>query len=380
MPDVFEEESKKAENKGASVNAFVKLQNLMNDSTFLKNVRTVIIMIIVFGVPMLYFGFFDNLTWDVLLSFKLGGLAILSTVLVTMVRFDTKARAFDDELFNNPDLIKVENEINDETNKITDHVRGIKFVETYNETQQLLANQHATDVRRNELKRQIAVLEVANKMGKKKYSKLVKALHDLELKGAKGKYSPIAYDELVSAESKKIKRNLSAREKITYNPKSENVFAALGNTLFKSLGIGGAGSIPFMIGSEPKTIVIFYLALIVAVISTIIQTYLKVRLKTGKKYLKARQFKRALLQECNSYIANTVLKAQEEKKKAEAIVTAWIEAEAYDKQFNAARDKKKADAEAKVKIESATTLSNAMMKQAEKDAQVKVQPIQTVMI
>lgn len=81
--------------------------------------------------------------------------------------------------------------------------------------------------------------------------------------------------------------------------------------------------------------------------------------------------------------------AIEEKKNYEALIASWLEAEAYDKQFNIECDKKKAELEAIKKteddrriraIELARVQAETMMKQAEKNAITTVSVLKPISI
>lgn len=295
--------------------SFAKLQDIMNNAEFLRNIRTGLVTTIVFGAPMLYFGFFGNLTWSAILNWELGGLAMLSIALVTAMKMDTKARAFEDEIKFNAALQKTEHDIAEESQKINDHLAGHRFVKRYNADQQKIADEREADYQIDVFKQAIAKMEIAGKEDTNRYRRFKRKLADVERLGAHGKYSPIVYDELYNAESKRARRNATAKEKLNYNPNKESIVGNIFSVATKGFVGGGAGSIPFLIGASFKTILIYYGTLFVTVLLTVVQTYLKVRFKTAKKYHAAREFKLSLLKEC-------VLSIEEEKKKAAAAVVA----------------------------------------------------------
>lgn len=289
-------------------------QKKLNDTSFLKDVRTILIFVIVIFVPILYFGLFGSFTLKMLLNWQLGSLAIMSIALVTLVRFDTRDRAFDDEIKSNKELNNVESEIVVETKKITDHIKGRAFVKKYNQDERVQSNQEKTDERIEKLKQKITLLEIKGKFGKK-YELVKKEIANLEIhKLVDKKFKPIKYDELYSLDSKKKKRKISAKEKLTYNPKKENFVKSVTNIVLKGFGVGGAGSLPFMIGADLKTILAFYFAMFMAILMTVIQTYIKTRKKTSTRYKETRTFKLSLLKECNSFIESEQKKELEDKK------------------------------------------------------------------
>lgn len=287
--------------------SYQELQEKLNDKTFLKNLRTIIIIIIVIGVPLLYFGLFGSITLETLLSWKLGGLAIMSIGLVTLIRIDTKSRAFDDEINANKKLNEIENEIINKTKLMNNHIIGRKFVKYYNLKEQKEADENKTEYAIETLKQKISFMEIKGKFGKR-YNKLKNRILELEKHPLHDKIKPIVYDELYNFNSKRLKKQASSKQKLTYNPKKENVVSSAFNVFMKGAGIGGAGSLPFIIGEDIQTIMAFYFALFITVLITVLQSYIKTRYHTANRYMETRVFKLQLLNECIDYIKNYDLK------------------------------------------------------------------------
>jgi len=288
----------------------LRLQEALNDTDVLRNIKTVIIFIIAFGVPILYFGFFDSLSLERLFTWRIVVLSILAILLVAVIRIDTKSRAFDDEILTNKVLNDTERNVYIENKKIKNHLLGHKYVITYNIEQQKLADEMATEKRKNILNQKKAQYEINGKTEDKKYIAIIKELADLEKHLIRGKYSSISYDDLYSLENKKKDRSSQARANLRYNPKAENAIATITGILTKGATIGGAGALPFVWNAGWKTILIFYGTFLVTIIYTVLKTYIKVRVRTGKKYLKTREFRLDLLVDCNAFIAENEKKLE----------------------------------------------------------------------
>jgi len=301
MPDNFFENEKNEQKKE---DIFARAQNKLNDNEFLKNVRTTLILIIIIGVPILYFGFFDNITLSALMSWNLGGLAIMSIALVTLLRVDTKSRAFDDGIKYNNDLYQTEIDIIAENDKISDHILGRRFVKDYNKQQHKIEDEKATDKAIDKLNLKITALQIKEKDKSKRCLKLKKKLAELKLKGKKGKFTDINYEDLYNLNGKANKRGKGAKADLTYNPKKESIIANLFGIFFKGFGLGAAGSIPFLFHATFKTILIYYLTLFIACAITVVQTYIKMRYKMSHKYFDTRKFRLHMLKLVNAYIAN----------------------------------------------------------------------------
>lgn len=278
-------------------------QERFNDIEFLKNVRTVLIFIIAIGAPILYFGFFDSLTLETLLTYQIGTLAILSIFLIGMIRIDIKARAFDDEINHNEKLQQVENGIDEETAKISNHYLGHKYVELYNANMQKSKDEEATEKQKNKLNLIKARFEVAGKFKSAKYKRICARIEDLKEHKVRGKYKPITYADLYTVDSKREKNSLDPRSNLRYSPKKESPFSTTSSIALKGSAIGGAGALPFIWSASFTTILIFYATFFVAIFQTVIMNYIKTRNQTKKRYYATRKFKLCLLKECNAYIA-----------------------------------------------------------------------------
>lgn len=299
-------------------NNWEKVSNRLNDTVFLKNIRTSVIFMIALGVPILYFGFFDSLTLAGLLDWKIGALAVISIALIAMIRIDTKARAFDDEIRSNKQLAKIEVEVQDEMDKIENHLLGYKFVEHFNKEQQRIQDELATTKEKNQLKRKKAKLEINSKIHTKAYKKAVKRLEYLKDHNVRGKYKPIDYGDLYTYSGKKGKSASQVKDNLKYNPKKDNPFSTVFGLVIKGSAIGGSGSLPFVVGASISTIFIFYLTFLLAIFLTVLNHYIATRFKTSNKYFESRKYTFKVLKQCNEFIADKELEQQRietEKKK-----------------------------------------------------------------
>lgn len=281
---------------------FMRLSNALNDTDVLRNIKTTIILLIALGIPILYFGFVENISFEGLWNWKLGFLAVMVVFLLALIRIDTKARAFHDEVVSNLELNKTEQAVADENDKMKNHLLGHKFVIDYNNDQQKMADEMATAKRVNTLNHIKAKYEIKGKTKSKRYNLICKELDKLKKHNIKGKYKPIEYSDIYTFSSRKYKNGAQSKKNLTYNPKSENPLTTLFGLIGKGATIGGTGAIPFIWGQETRVILIFYGSFILAIIQTILKAYLGTRTKTNKKYFPARKFKLAIMKECNAYI------------------------------------------------------------------------------
>lgn len=283
---------------------FESFNEKINDTSFLKNLRTSVILVMVVGVPLLYFGLFGNFDFAVLLNWKLGFLAVMTMGLVFMLRIDTMLRAFDDEMTHNTELMQIEADIKTETAKIKDHKKGRMFVKDYNRREQEYHDGLKTDAEIDRIKNILTKLEIAGKDSTKRYASLKNRLKSLETHPLHEKITPIDYEEIYTFESKRTKKKSSAKHKLTFSPTKISPVKSIFNSALKGFGGGVAGSLPFMFGSSLKTILAYYFSLFAAIAWTALQTYIKTRSKTAGRYKETRAFKLEILKECNQFIAN----------------------------------------------------------------------------
>lgn len=257
-----------------------KIMEFLNDEKLLKDVRSVIALISALGLGLLYFGFYEQITLDAILNFSVGALAIISMISIWIVRIDISLRAFGDEVDNNDPLRKDIEEMGTQQDLIVDYDSAIDYVKLYNIEQQLLADKILTEKVITRLERKI----MRCKINEKPYDKYEDKINTLKILPLKDKtYKPISLRQ-IKGYSKSGKKEYSGLSRFVYNPKTDGNKRSLILAPLKGFGIGGAGSIPFIMTASAKTIFIYYALLIVSITMTVITRYLKVRKNTKEKY------------------------------------------------------------------------------------------------
>lgn len=257
-----------------------KVMNLLNDEKLLKDIRSGVALTLALGLGLLYFGFYEQISLDAILNFGVGALAIISMISVWIVRIDISFRAFDDEIQNNEPLRNDVLEMGKQQDLIVDYDSAIDYIKLYNKEQQLLANKILTENVISRLESKI----MRCKIKEKPYDKYTNKINELKLIPLKDKtYKPIGLKQ-IKGYSKSGKSEYSGLSRFVYNPKTDGNKQSLLIAPLKGLGIGGAGSIPFVMSASLKTIVIYYSLLILSITMTVISRYLKVRKNTKEKY------------------------------------------------------------------------------------------------
>ena len=257
-----------------------KIMQFFNDEKLLKDIRSGIALTLALGLGMLYFGFADNVTLEALLNFSMGALAIISMISVWIVRVEISFRAFDDELDQNVELKKDVGLMKIEQNKIIDYDSAIDYIKKYNVKQQDFANKVLTDNAIKRLENKI----IQRKILGKSYDKIQAKINKLERVPLIDKsYKPVTLKQ-IKGYGKSNKSEFSGITRFVYNPRTDGNKKSLLIAPLKGFGIGGAGSIPFIVTASAKTIFIYYSILILSIGLTIISRYLKVRKNTKVKY------------------------------------------------------------------------------------------------
>lgn len=256
------------------------IMDFLNNEKLLKDIRSAVALLFSLGLGLFYFGFYEQITLDAILNIGLGALAVISTISVWIVRIDISLRAFDDEIENNDPLRKDIEEMVEYQDKIVDYDSAIDYIKSYNKEQQLLADKILTEKVITRLETKI----MRCKINEKPYDKYQDKINLLQMIPLKDKsYKPIGLRQ-IKGYSKNGKKEYSGLSRFVYNPKTDGNKRSLMFAPLKGLGIGGAGSLPFVMSASAKTILIYYTLLILSIIMTVITRYLKVRKNTKEKY------------------------------------------------------------------------------------------------
>jgi len=257
-----------------------KIMGIFNDEKLLKDIRSGIALSLALGLGFLYFGFAENITLSALFNFGIGALAVISMISVWIVRIDISFRAFDDEIEENEPLQNDIKSMEDEQDKIIDYDTCIDYIKKYNKQHQELANKIKTE-------KVIARLEskiVKAKINEKPFTKFEIKISNLKRMPLVDKtYKDITLKQ-IKGYTAKNKGEFNGLSRVVYNPKTDGNRRSLLFAPLKGFGIGGAGSIPFMVTASGKTIFIYYVLLLLTISLTVITRYLKVRKNTKEKY------------------------------------------------------------------------------------------------
>lgn len=287
------------------------LESLLNNQRLLRNARTILSVVVSIGVPILYFGLSGNIDWESIVNFQFGMLSAITLFSIWNTRIDFASRAFEDECKANEDITKVEKDINNVKSKITmdDHPLGNLWAAGFNKSERKRIAQARAQDRIDKIQSKMELLAVRGKTLSKRHQLLQKKLAKLKDKGVRvWRFKPIRYAKVYDFHSKASKTEVNPASRISYNPKWDGWAGSLLGTVVKSFGIGGAGSIAFLIGAPLKTIIAYYVFLFISITLTIVTVYANVRLKTRVKYLEARQNKLKMLESCYKFM-------EDEKKK-----------------------------------------------------------------
>ena len=262
-----------------------KLFRWLTNEKYLRNVRTVLIAIVVIGIPLIYFGFFDNINIKSLLTIGTTTLTILGLFVVWLWKFEVMNRAEYDEFKNNTYWQELEEHINKEVKKIDDPKQANDYINDYNKKEQLYYDTMLTNGIIEKLKTKI-VKRIANG---KKVTKLEKKIELLEKSPKKNKkYVQLNSKDILLANNRNNKNDINGRNLFVYNHKTDGIGWEIATSTFNMVGIGGTAGIHFWINTDLWTIVIYYLLLFTVLALTTVFKYSSTIVKLKDKYIPTR--------------------------------------------------------------------------------------------
>jgi hypothetical protein len=305
---------------------------------FLRNAFSFLLILIVYGAIIVYFGIFKNISFDGGVVLDIGAFTIISFLGVRSLRWDTTQRAFIDENTSNEELIEVNTKISEANKNIENDDLGNQFVDEHNEEKQKLANKKLTKQLIYKHHKKIRKLKVKGKHSwwfqllNKNYT-VEQHIQDLENKiNALKKneefdksFRPIKYDNLVSIGDTVIKKQMSETEQIDYDPRKD-AWWSWAFAMLKFVGVAGT-AIPFNLNNLDWSILIpFYIALTITAVITVVRRYISIRKKTATIYLHTRKTKLKLMKKCIDYIEDKetkerIRKNEEDTHKSQILKT-----------------------------------------------------------
>ena len=285
-----------------------KINEFFNDEELMANIRSSIVLILAIGLGLLYFGLYSNIDFGALISFKTFGLTLTALISTWLWRIDIELRAFNDELNNNDELNKIEKEIQGQSNSFDDYETALEFVKEWNIQQQDIFNALKTEKRMTELNQRIKYSAIRRKRFWHKIFKprsilsMTQEIEKLEINPLIDKsFKPITVNQLISVQKIKKNKERKGQDSIEYNPKRDGTKRSLFFSIFKFLGIGGSGGIAFGMIDSYKTIIIYYVMLLITLALTTFSRYRKVRKNTKTTYFQTRKNKLKLIREMKEY-------------------------------------------------------------------------------
>jgi len=262
--------------------------DFFGNKKLLKNIRTGAIVLLLFMIPIIYFGYRSSFTFEALLSWDFGSAIVVITLSILLTTVETKSLAYDLTVELDDEIKDIENDVESNSDKIRlldkTGKKSIKWANHYNKDQQKMYNEIKTNDKIAVYEKRALKLVVNGKDKKaKKYDKLIKGLKKNGLKDKKFK----AYDIKRIMGIDRIGIKLTSHKgdnEIKSNPKKTNLGAILLGMPIRASGIGMIGTIPFLWDGTAETVFLFYLSYILAIIITIVSQYLLTSYRTTYGY------------------------------------------------------------------------------------------------
>lgn len=285
-----------------------KINDFFGNDELMANIRSGVVLLLAIGLGLLYFGLYNSFDIKALISVKTIGLTVIAMMSNWLWRIDIEIRAFNDELRDNEILAQVENDIETESNNFDDYDSALEYVKEWNDKQQDLYNKLKTEERIRVLTQQSRYNKIRPKRFWHKIKKprsnynIAQEIERLEVNPLIDKsFKPITVNQLISVQKIKKNNERKGQDSIEYNPKREGTAKSLLFSLFKFVGIGGGGGLAFGITDNPKSILIYYVLLLIALALTTFKRYPKVRKNTKTTYLQTRKNKLKLIQDMKQF-------------------------------------------------------------------------------
>lgn len=256
-----------------------QIKDFLENKEKMRNLRLGIATVLALGLGILYFGFFEQLSLELIFALEVGALGIIAYISYMILWWEIGEYGYEIECEDNQYIKDVSDSINEEIIKVNED-NASAYIDNYNEKHQRIANITLTNNRINNLDRKIRKY----KFKKKDYSKLeYKRTFLQENPLFNYKYKPIEYDNLISISGKSKSKKYQNTE-LGYNPKTDGIYWASLFNLFKMAGLGLNAVVPFII-HDLKALLTFYVILIVSLSVMSLKRYFKIRLKTATRFL-----------------------------------------------------------------------------------------------
>ncbi len=267
----------------------------LDDPKMWRNIRGGALAIVLLIAPLAYFGIMDNFNINNFLNYEFGGLIIFMTLMNLLSVFESRLRAFEDELDFDESIIEMEFKIDDNAKLIRPNLtQGIKVLSTHNIQLQKSYDEQKTNLVIEKKKALIDKLNIKLAYARfdrtkryynwrlikinKQIDKLNKVLlHDRRFK-------PYRFDRLLTAENISKYKRVGDKE-VKSNPKKIPIVGAIIKMPVKgfTMSLGGMFIMLFVV-DDPGALFKFYLWFIIIISFTIISQYIITRYKTKTQY------------------------------------------------------------------------------------------------
>lgn len=288
----------------------------LNDNKLLRNFFSVVIWIVAYGAAIVWFGLFKDLDLDTVVLVDTGALTVIGFLAVKSLRWDITHRAFIAENIHNDELVEVNEDIINENKKIDDDILGQEYIDQYNKIKQDKANKTLTNYKLSKLRKKLRKIRIKTKKlflndrkfadyQKKIIGKYTQQITLLENNPVfDKKYKSVKYDDIISIGDAATKKAIPEHKKFKYDPKKDAWWSWF-FSIFKFVGIGST-SIPFAINRQDWSVLgVYYIALTITALITVIRRYLTIRKRTGGPYLQYRRDALKFMRNINTYITNS---------------------------------------------------------------------------
>ena len=260
-----------------------------------------------FALPLWYFAFADSLTFNALLNWEFGAIAVIVTISATMGTKEAKLRAFTDKFLTDKKLKELQDNIENQAREIKKKdprsKRSIKFIKRFNKDKQTSYNEIKTNTVIEQYERKVLKYRLNGK--EKKAQKYERKIAHLKQNPLFDKHF-IPYDlrNIINVQrtTKKMPKKKGNNE-INNNPTELNWFMTFISMLLRGGGVGLFGSIPIMFNESAKSIFFFYLSYIAVMSFTIVSQYMLTTWKMENSYLNGLETIDRIQQELLDYLA-----------------------------------------------------------------------------
>ena len=297
-------------------------KGFLENPKMVRRVRLIIVGLIVFFLPLMYFLISNNLSLDALLSWNMGALMLITTIGTLLNTIETKKTTFEDVVDENSDISNNEIEITENGEWLSKNIIvSMPILNAYNDELQNSYDNQKTTKKISKIKRKIAVIKVSlNRNKVKKFGKLANftfvivllnkllifhksnrierkenKINRLEATPLKDrKFKPYRFERLLSSRSSNRYTKIGDG-KINTSPDKISVKSTVIKVPLKGLGMSMVGgAIPLALGVDFWTLLAFYVGYSLGQLFTTFSQYILTKYKTTHDYREAQVEKKRL--------------------------------------------------------------------------------------